>query len=274
MASDNQETCFKITYIRAVNIPQEKMAHWYAVLSIKGSPGAGPFKVFSLDKSEEFAPFISEPSATIGVELFKKHKIETKSDTVIAQGVTVGLNSLVGEANEVTLIPTANYNKKYPSKPILVFGVTIVERADLTKVSIDPTSLKINPKVAKAMDVIRNVVKVGRVVSELNPIAKIVMLLVDLGVSVSQDIKCSSDVKADKIVQEFDTILKRNDSSVLPLFEKLGQVNYSSLVKPRPNQEQVIQELLLEISQCLNLLLLRSLTKHGMSSKLAMLLIH
>ncbi|KAG6825550.1 hypothetical protein H0H92_003311 [Tricholoma furcatifolium] len=92
------------------------------------------------------------------------------------------------------------------------------------------------------MDGIRCLVNVGLAFSELNPIAKTVMSLVDLGVT------------------QFDSLLKRNESA-LYLVEELNQVNVLvmdwdnlSHIEHQPHRERVCRELLPEIGQCLNLL--------------------
>ncbi|KAG6810048.1 hypothetical protein H0H92_013587, partial [Tricholoma furcatifolium] len=183
MASKTQETQFKLTYVRAVNIPSEKSGHWYTVLSTEGIPGVGPFKLDPSRKDQAFNVFIPEPSATIGAKLFAKHKMQTwRSDVLIAQGA-MQIDSLVVGEVQVILTPTAAYSKKNPVKPILVFNISLITRADLAKVNVDPAPLEVNPSLTKAMDGIRCLVNVGLAFSELNPVAKTVMSLVDLGVT-------------------------------------------------------------------------------------------
>ncbi|KAG6825446.1 hypothetical protein H0H92_003674 [Tricholoma furcatifolium] len=144
--------------------------------------------------------------------------------------------------NAVILTPTSDYSKKNPTNPTLVFNIAVLTRADLTRVNVDPAQLEVNPRLTKAMDGIRCLVKVGLAFSELNPIAKTVMSLVDLGVT------------------QFDSLLKRNES-VLLLVEELNQINTlvmdwdnSSLIAHQPHRERVCRELLPKIYQCLNLL--------------------
>ncbi|KAG6828453.1 hypothetical protein H0H92_007938, partial [Tricholoma furcatifolium] len=214
--------------VRSINIPEEKFGHWYAVLSIESPPGAGPFTLSSLDKNKALPPFVSNPSVIITIKLFAKHKMQAwRKDVLIAQG-EMQLDTLVGEV-EVALTPTAEYSKKNPSDPALVFHATVFKRADLAKANIDPASLEVNPKLSKAMDTISLIVKVGMAFSGLHPIASAVMSLVQIGVS------------------EFDALLKRNNS-VLLLVEQLGQANVlvadwddPSLVELRPNQERLSQ---------------------------------
>ncbi|KAG6826653.1 hypothetical protein H0H92_014963, partial [Tricholoma furcatifolium] len=235
MAFNNQETQFKLTYVRAVNIPQEKSGHWYTVLSTDDIPGLGPFTLDLFKEDQSLNLFIPQPSAMISVKLFAQHKMQTwRSDTLIAQG-TMQIDSLVvGEAED--------YSKKNSSNPTLVFNIIVITRADLTRVNIDPAPLEVNPTLAKAMDGIRCLVSVGVAFSHLNPIAKTVMSLVDLGVT------------------ELDNLLKRNES-VLLLVEELNYINLlimdwddPSHVEHQPHREHVCQELLPEIGQCLNLL--------------------
>ncbi|KAG6810017.1 hypothetical protein H0H92_013703 [Tricholoma furcatifolium] len=242
MSSNNQETQFKLTYVRAVNIPQEKSGHWYTILSTEGIPGVGQFKLDPSRKDQAFNVFAPKPSATIGVKLFAKHKMQTwRSDVLVAQGAMQIDSLVVGEA-QVILTPTVNYSKKNPVKPVLVFNIALITCADLTRVNVDPAPLEVNPSLTKAMDGIRCLVDVGLAFSELNPIAKAVMSLVDLGVT------------------QFDSLLKRNES-VLHLIEELNQVNVlvmdwddPSYVEHQPYRERMCRELLPEISQCLNLL--------------------
>ncbi|KAG6826712.1 hypothetical protein H0H92_014772 [Tricholoma furcatifolium] len=144
--------------------------------------------------------------------------------------------------NVVLLIPTVNYSKKNPFRPILVFNIAVITRADLTRLNVDLVPLGVNPTLTKAMDGIRCLVNVGLAFSELNPVAKMVMSLVDVGVT------------------QLDNLLKRNES-VLLLVEELNQVNMlvmdwdtSSHVEHQPHRERVCRELLPEIYQCLNFL--------------------
>ncbi|KAG6825873.1 hypothetical protein H0H92_002029, partial [Tricholoma furcatifolium] len=152
MASNNQETHFKLTYIRAINIPQAKYGHWYTVLSIEGIPGAGTFRIDLVAKDQALNFFIPKPSATISVKLSAKHKTQTwRPDTLIAQGA-MQIDSLVVGETQVILSPTTDYNKKNPINPTLVFNIAVITRADLTRVTVDPTPLEVNPTLTKAMD--------------------------------------------------------------------------------------------------------------------------
>ncbi|KAG6807637.1 hypothetical protein H0H92_006856, partial [Tricholoma furcatifolium] len=242
MASNNQETHFKLTYIGAVNIPQEKYGHWYTVLLTEDIPGVGQFTLDLSRKDQVFNLSISEPSATIGVKLFAKHKKQTyRSDVLIAQGA-MQINSLVIGETQVILNPTTDYRRKNPINPTLVFNVAVITRADLTRVTIDPVPFEVNPTLTKAMDGIRYLANVGLAFSELNPIAKTVMSLVNSGVT------------------QFDSLLKHNES-VLLLVEELNQVNTLvmnwhnlSHVEQQPHRERVCRELLPEIYRSLNLL--------------------
>ncbi|KAG6808070.1 hypothetical protein H0H92_005520, partial [Tricholoma furcatifolium] len=242
MASNNQETQFKLTYVRAVDIPQEKYGHWYTVLLIEDIPGTNTFTLNLATKEQTLNFFIPKPSVTISVKLFAKHKMMTwSSDVLVAQGA-MKIDSLVVGETQVILTPTADYSNKNLTKPILVFDITPITRADLTRVNVDPAPLEVNPTLTRAMNGIRCLVNVGLAFSELNPIAKTVMSLVDLGVT------------------KLDNLLKRNES-VLLLVEELNQVNVlvmdwdnPSHVKYQPHRERVCRELLPEISQCLNLL--------------------
>ncbi|KAG6807302.1 hypothetical protein H0H92_008055 [Tricholoma furcatifolium] len=182
--------------------------------------------------------------------------------------------------NTVMLSPTADYTEKNPTNPTLVFNISVVTRADLMRVNVDPAPLEVNPTLTKAMDGIRCLVNVGLAFSELNPIAKTVMSLVDLGVTqfdsllkrnesvlhLMEELNQVNVLVMDwdnprlKCIQQFDSLLKRNES-VLHLMEELNQVNVlvmdwdnPSHVEHQPHRERVCRELLPEISQCLNLL--------------------
>ncbi|KAG6822305.1 hypothetical protein H0H92_014373, partial [Tricholoma furcatifolium] len=126
---------------------------------------------------------IPKPSATISVKLFAKHKTQTwRSDILIAQGA-MQIDSLVIGETQVILNPTKDYSKKNPIDPTLIFNIAVITRADLTRVTVDPALLEVNPTLAKAMDGIRCLANVGLAFSELNPIAKMVMSLVNIGVT-------------------------------------------------------------------------------------------
>ncbi|KAG6809365.1 hypothetical protein H0H92_000537 [Tricholoma furcatifolium] len=241
--------------VRAINIPPEKYGHWYTVLAIEGIPGIGPFTLSSLDKGQALTPFVSDPFATISIKLFAKHKMQAwRSDVLIAQGI-MRLDSWVKEV-EVTLTPTADYMKKIPSDPTLVFTITTFKRADLANVQVNPTFFEIDPKLSEAMEVVRRIVKVGMAFAGVSPIAKMVFSLVDIGVF------------------EYDALVKRNNA-VLLLIEQIGQASVlitdwdndddPSHIELRPNQERVCRELLPEILQCLNFLQQLSQSHHGMS---------
>ncbi|KAG6824081.1 hypothetical protein H0H92_008052, partial [Tricholoma furcatifolium] len=99
MTSKNHETRFKLTYLRAVNILPEKSGHWYTVLSTEGIPDISPFTLDLSRKYRAFNLFSSKPSATIGIKLFAKHKMQTwRSDVLIAQGAMQIDSLVVGEA--------------------------------------------------------------------------------------------------------------------------------------------------------------------------------
>ncbi|KAG6824398.1 hypothetical protein H0H92_006972, partial [Tricholoma furcatifolium] len=248
--------------IGAVNIPQEKYGHWYTVLSIEGIPGAGTFRIDLVAKDQALNFFIPKPSATISVKLFAKHKTQTwHSDILIAQGAMQFHSLVVGETQGVLtggvsmlyhtltikvviLNPTTDYSKKNPINPTLIFNIAVITRPDLRRFTVDPAPLEVNPTLAKAMDGIRCLANVGLTFSELNPIAKTVMSLVNLSVT------------------QFDSLLKRNES-VLLLVEELNQVNalvvdWDNLShvehQPQAHRGRVCRELLPEIGQCLNLL--------------------
>ncbi|KAG6804956.1 hypothetical protein H0H92_001469, partial [Tricholoma furcatifolium] len=96
------------------------------------------------------------------------------------------IDSLVIGETQVILNPTKDYSKKNPINPTLIFNIAVITRADLTRVTVDPAPLEVNPTLAKAMDGIRCLANVGLAFSEslqLNPIAKTVMSLVNLGVT-------------------------------------------------------------------------------------------
>ncbi|KAG6806267.1 hypothetical protein H0H92_011988, partial [Tricholoma furcatifolium] len=140
------------------------------------------------------------------------------------------------------LTPTADYSKKNPTKPTLVFNIDVITRADLTRANVNPAPLEVNSTLTKAMDGIRCLVNIALAFSQLNPIAKTVISLVDLGVT------------------QLDNLLKHNES-VLILVEELNQVNMlvmdwdnPSPVEHQPHREHVCRELLPEIGKCLNLL--------------------
>ncbi|KAG6824742.1 hypothetical protein H0H92_005963 [Tricholoma furcatifolium] len=262
MAFNNQETHFKLTYLRAVNIPPEKTGHWYSVLLTQDIPSVGQFTLDLSRKDQSLHFFISKPSATIDVNLFAKHKMRIwRSDELIAQGVMQIDSLAVGETqgilarcaiacpyhtitiNAVILTPTTDYNKKNPMNPTLIFNIAvIITRADLTRVHVDPALLEVNPSLTKAIDGIRCLVNVGLAFSELNPIARMVMSLLNLDVT------------------QLDNLLK-HDESVLLLVEELNQVNVLvmnwdnlSHVEHQPHRERVCRELLPQIYKCLNLL--------------------
>ncbi|KAG6806664.1 hypothetical protein H0H92_010459 [Tricholoma furcatifolium] len=174
-----------ISDVRAMNIPPDKYGHWYTVLAIEGIPGIGPFTLFSLDKGQVLTPFVSDPYATISVKLFAKHKMQAwRSDVLIAQ--SMHLDSLVKEV-EVTLTSTADYMKKIPSDPILVFTITTFKCADHANVQVNPTFFEINSKLSEAMEVVCRIVKGRMAFAGVSPIAKKVFFLVNIGVFLSDD---------------------------------------------------------------------------------------
>ncbi|KAG6815559.1 hypothetical protein H0H92_003281, partial [Tricholoma furcatifolium] len=77
-----------------------------------------------------------------------------RSDDLIAQEA-MQIDSLAVGETQVMLTPTADYTKKNPTNPTLVFNISVVTRADLTRVNLDPAPLEVNPTLTKAMDGIR-----------------------------------------------------------------------------------------------------------------------
>ncbi|KAG6805530.1 hypothetical protein H0H92_015057 [Tricholoma furcatifolium] len=108
------------------------------------------------------------------------------------------IDSLIVGEIQVILNSTVDYSNRNPAEPILVFDIARITRADLMRVHVDPVSLDMNPMLTRAMDGIRCLAKVGLAFSELNPIAKTVMSLIDLSIT------------------QLDTLVKRNESVLLP----------------------------------------------------------
>ncbi|KAG6827136.1 hypothetical protein H0H92_013054, partial [Tricholoma furcatifolium] len=234
-----EKITFEITYIKTVNIPLEKLRHWYAVLSIDGASNIAPYKLF-LNKNPAPFIFISNRSATLDIKLFAQHKhVKLFQDTRIAQG-GLQLDELSGEV-EVHLNPTANSKKKL-ARSALILSIAKFERFDAAKVNINPASLEVSPKLSMALKVVRCIANVGMGLAQLNAVATAVMAIVDIGVA------------------ELDALLRRNDS-VLMLVDQLANANMRvadwddiTFDKLRPHQKQVLQVLLPEILECLNLL--------------------
>ncbi|KAG6805022.1 hypothetical protein H0H92_001106, partial [Tricholoma furcatifolium] len=127
-------------------------------------------------------------AVALNVKLFAQRKhVKFRQDPLVAQGQQQ-LNNLVGEVE-------AKY--KSLANLVLVLNVGKSERFDPTTANINPASLEISPKLSTAMTVIRRIADVGMSLAELNPVAKVVVSLVNIGVS------------------ELDALLKRNESVLL-----------------------------------------------------------
>ncbi|KAG6808213.1 hypothetical protein H0H92_005021, partial [Tricholoma furcatifolium] len=182
-------------------------------------------------------------AVALSVKLFAQRKhFKVRQDRLVAEGQQQ-LDNLVGEVEGavVHLTPTAKY--KSLANLVLVLNVGKFERFDPAMVNIDgPAVLQISPKLSTAMAVIRRIADIGIAVAELNPIAKAVAALVNIGVS------------------ELDALLRRNDS-VLLLVEQLAEANTrisdwdnEAFDKLRPHQQKALERLLPEILECLNFL--------------------
>ncbi|KAJ7439533.1 hypothetical protein B0H11DRAFT_1883930 [Mycena galericulata] len=212
----------------------------YAMVSVKDC-ASGPYEISSLD-GETYVPrpmtFLATPSSILEVKLFAQR---TSHDDQLVARAEVKLNSFPRDAEfEVSLTP-AN-ESEVTENTVLVFLITVSDRFDATHMESMRASLEVHPKLTKAIGCINFVIKVGMAISELNPIAKAVMGLVDLASS------------------GFERFIDRNEA-VLQLLEEVGKASVlvadwddSELDEYRPKQQQVCQGLLREIYRCLHLL--------------------
>ncbi|KAJ7871989.1 hypothetical protein B0H14DRAFT_3439202 [Mycena olivaceomarginata] len=191
----------------------------YAMVSVKDC-ASGPYEISSLD-GETYVPrpmtFLATPSSILEVKLFAQRT--SHDDQLVARA-----------ESEVT------------ENTVLVFLITVSDRFNATHMESMRASLEVHPKLTKAIGCINFVIKVGMAISELNPIAKAVMGLVDLASS------------------GFEGFIDRNEA-VLQLLEEVGKASVlvadwddSELDEYRPKQQQVCQGLLREIYRCLHLL--------------------
>ncbi|KAJ7468904.1 hypothetical protein B0H11DRAFT_2045246 [Mycena galericulata] len=248
MSEDENQLHFTITYVKTLHLPsmsKKRMLNTvprglYALLSV-GNCASGRYKISSL-ASEAYTPhpmkFLATPSSTLEVKLFAER---TSHDDQLVARAEVQLNSFPPDAeSEVSLTPSTDSG--VTENTVLVFVITASDRFNATHVESMRTSLEVHPKLSKAIGCINLLIKVGMAISELNPIAKAIMGLVDL------------------VNSGFEGFMERNED-VLQLLQEVGKVSVlvadwddPELDDCRPKQRQVCQELLREIYRCLHLL--------------------
>ncbi|KAJ7436685.1 hypothetical protein B0H11DRAFT_2256016 [Mycena galericulata] len=221
MSEDENQLHFTITYVKTLHLPS---------MSKKRMLNTVPRGLYAL--------FLATPSSTLEVKLFAER---TSHDDQLVARAEVQLNSFPPDAeSEVSLTPSTDSG--VTENTVLVFVITASDRFNATHVESMRTSLEVHPKLSKAIGCINLLIKVGMAISELNPIAKAIMGLVDL------------------VNSGFEGFMERNED-VLQLLQEVGKVSVlvadwddPELDDCRPKQRQVCQELLREIYRCLHLL--------------------
>ncbi|KAJ7845009.1 hypothetical protein B0H14DRAFT_3868159 [Mycena olivaceomarginata] len=212
MSEDENQLHFTITYVKTLHLPsmsKKRMLNTvprglYALLSV-GDCASGRYKISSL-ASEAYTPhpmkFLATPSSILEVKLFAER---TSHDDQLVARAEVQLNSFPPDAeSEVSLTPSADSG--VTENTVLVFVITASDRFNPTHVESMRTSLEVHPKLSKAIGCINLLIKVGMAISELNPIAKAIMGLVDLANS------------------GFAGFMERNED-VLQLLQEVGKVS-------------------------------------------------
>ncbi|KAL0959202.1 hypothetical protein HGRIS_014481 [Hohenbuehelia grisea] len=227
-----------LTFIKAFNLPQrtwpQSRHKLYAKVYIEGLECRIP----NLKDSQRPVLFYVRPTGTLIVELWDKSRKDSSS--ILARQEVELRNVKRRQQLEVTLDAVAEGLMLVP--PVRM-ALQLSDVVDFKEPEFDPEfmkdSLEIRPRISKAFEYIQRLVNVGSAISELIPPSKAVMGLVAL--------VCTGVI----------SYMKRNEV-ILGLVEDVGMactfiVDWEDSDN-RPSQRRVYEELLPEITSCINLL--------------------